>query len=134
MKKSVLQFSTPYITYLNITRNNNFDKDSVVKINTDFNVDIKKDINDNFALIKLMGTIGDNMAPFTIECNIEAMFKWEIVSDNSDNVNIDELLQYNAPALLLSYMRPIISNITSQAGFPPYDIPFMDFRKINNSK
>lgn len=36
-------------------------------------------------------------------------------------------LKINAPILLLSNVRPIIALMTSQLGFKPFYIPFMNF-------
>ena len=39
----------------------------------------------------------------------------------------DKMIQTNAPALLLSYARPIVSLVTAQAGFSSFNLPFMNF-------
>lgn len=36
-------------------------------------------------------------------------------------------LRANGPAILLSYIRPYITNITVRDGFPPLILPVMDF-------
>lgn len=38
-----------------------------------------------------------------------------------------KLLNANAPALLMSYARPIIAVVTARAGFPSFNIPFINF-------
>ena len=40
---------------------------------------------------------------------------------------VDKLLNQNAPSLLLSYIRPIVVQITAASPFPTYNIPFMNF-------
>ncbi|HAN09062.1 MAG TPA: hypothetical protein DCP90_00430 [Clostridiales bacterium] len=63
-------------------------------------------------------------APFFIKVVMEGIFEWDITLD-------DEMLKYllnsNAPAILFSYIRPHILNITVSAGFPPVILPLMDF-------
>ena len=53
-------------------------------------------------------------------------FKW---SENVDEKTLDILLNSNAPAILLSYIRPYISTITSGAGYPALILPLIDFTK-----
>ena len=50
-------------------------------------------------------------------------FTWNDLDDEM----VDTLLRQNAPALLLSYARPIIASITNASKFPTYNIPFFDF-------
>ena len=52
-------------------------------------------------------------------------FKWE----DLDEKTVDSMLNLNAPALLLSYMRPIVANITNSSKFPTYNLPFINFKE-----
>ena len=51
---------------------------------------------------------------------------------NGGRYDFDKLSKVNAPALLLSYARPIISSVTNQAGMKPLNLPFVNF--INQQK
>ncbi|MBZ5962660.1 protein-export chaperone SecB [Leuconostoc gasicomitatum] len=67
---------------------------------------------------------------FNIEYTAE--FVWE---NNLDSQKVDEFLNVSAPALLLSYVRTTLSNMTSSAKVKIFDLPFFDFtQKSNNSK
>lgn len=44
----------------------------------------------------------------------------------AEGETVGECLNVNAPALLLSYMRPIVANITSSSIFPAYHLPFVN--------
>lgn len=57
---------------------------------------------------------------------IGAVFKLDV---KIPGIDFDNLLQINAPTLLLSYARPIISSITAQAGMKPLNLPFFNFIK-----
>lgn len=57
---------------------------------------------------------------------VGAHFKLEKEIEATD---FDNLLQINAPAMLLSYARPIVSLITVQAGMKPLNFPFLNFTK-----
>ena len=50
-----------------------------------------------------------------------------VFTGNDLDEQIDNLLRKNAPALLLSYARPLIASITNASKFPTYNIPFLDF-------
>ncbi len=57
-----------------------------------------------------------------VSASIQGDFKIEGV----DNSRAKILFQQNAPALLLSYLRPILSVLLQKSYFP-VDIPFLDF-------
>lgn len=79
-------------------------------------------------MVELILKLGESSlnTPFEIEARELAIFKWEKDYEES-NINI--LLSQNAPALLLSYLRPIIANVTSASQFSAYNIPFINFKK-----
>ena len=64
--------------------------------------------------------------PFKIEIIIEGIFTWneEIPIDK-----IDQLLNTNAPAILISYIRSLITQLTVLSGFPALVIPLLNFTK-----
>ena len=47
---------------------------------------------------------------------------------------LEFLLNENAPAILYSYLRPMITTITLDANLPPLVIPLMNFREQNQTK
>lgn len=74
--------------------------------------------------------MGTEHTPFVLNIEMQANFKW---IDEFSKSEVSTLLNQNAPALLLSYMRPIISEITSY-GFNSFMLPFIDFSKNNKDK
>lgn len=126
---SAFQFSNPSLMKLSYSINDNFNKDG----NENINIEIKNEVEigagpeENSSVVILKLTIGaeDGSAPFYIYAEEAAAFRWE--ADKIDNELSDKLLKQNAPALLLSYLRPTISLITSASPFPTYDLPFMNF-------
>lgn len=75
-----------------------------------------------------LGSGDSENPPFYLSLSIVAEFYWE---EGCDEDTVNALLKQNASALLLSYARPVISNITSNS-IMPYDIPFIDFTKNEN--
>ena len=125
--ESAFQFINPELESIEFCINDEFDKESV-DINTSLSVMIENndcdDIDcDTFAKVYLQAIIGDKTddVPFYINVVISSVFRWK------ENVeDIKSLLKINAPTLLLSYLRPIISNITGWSKFPAYNMPFVN--------
>lgn len=85
-------------------------------------------INEKEAIVELEVEVGEksNLFPFYLCLNIGSNFK---LDEDIDGTNFDNLLNINAPTLLLSYARPIISSVTTQAGMKPLNLPFFNFTK-----
>lgn len=128
MKKSAFQFKDPQLINLIFSINDSFDNELFEDIDLKSKTEICKADDENIAFVELNLKIGDESAPFIIEITMGSHFKW----DTSINKDIDMFLSYNAPALLLGYMRPIVSLITAKSKYPEFNIPFIDFRPINN--
>ncbi len=65
-------------------------------------------------------------APFRISVTMEGIFRW---NENFDRDSLEVFLKINGNALLYSYARPIITQLTVSAGFPPLVLPLADFTK-----
>lgn len=59
---------------------------------------------------------------------IQALISGEFRIENVTQEEATKLFEENAPSLLLSYLRPIISVATSKSSIS-YEIPFLDFRR-----
>jgi len=66
--------------------------------------------------------------PFKINIEIEGNFKWDDVLKKDEEL-LETLLKQNAPAILYSYVRPLITLITVEANMPPLVIPLINFQK-----
>lgn len=66
--------------------------------------------------------------PFHLELEVEGIFSWDEELENNRE-QLESLLKENAPALLYSYLRPIITATSIQANLPPLIIPLMNFKK-----
>lgn len=127
MKASSFQFSNPYLKELNFQENPDFDPSCKFEMNHTIDVHVNREENASVAGVDLILTINEdsNPAPFQLKIKMFSLFQWEDLDDETVNV----LLKNNAPALLLAYIRPIISSITSSSQFPTYNLPFVDFTK-----
>ena len=62
--------------------------------------------------------------PFSILVKMSANFSW---GENLEEKLVKSLLKSNAPAALLSYIRPIVSMMTMSSKYSALNIPFIDF-------
>lgn len=118
---------------------------SIFQLNKDFDftgevsLEISKDINiikghdkEMCSLVilnlKFFETSDLKDVPFKLKMEIEGMFGWDDeLEENPSQLEI--LLKQNAPAILYSYLRPIITSISIEANLPPLVIPLMNFRE-----
>lgn len=88
---------------------------------------IGKDENKKIARVTLSVYVEKD---FTMDVSIEGYFKWSNTSEN----DLEKLLITNAPAVLFSYIRSIVSNTVVYAGLPPIILPLINFNESNLEK
>ncbi|AEV29442.1 preprotein translocase subunit SecB [Sphaerochaeta pleomorpha str. Grapes] len=91
---------------------------------------INREKDANKALVTFIFTIfkdekDTSKYPFKIETTHEGEFEWP--EDTPDD-RVNSLLKINAPAIMLSYDRSIISMITTYSGMAPLIIPLINFK------
>ena len=90
------------------------------------------DENSQQAIVTLSVGIFESLeikkVPFQITVDIEGFFRWNEDLDKNQG-SLDLFLKQNAPAILYSYIRPIITVMTVEANMPPLVIPIMNFQK-----
>lgn len=69
--------------------------------------------------------------PFKLVIINEGFFSWE---ESIEEKDLNALLKYNAPAILLSYVRSVVSMITAYAGLPQIMIPLLNFYATDDDK
>lgn len=131
MKVSQFQYTNPHLTEVVFTENPNFvmNKEKI-EITENIASNIKK-LEGNHAVISVSLTLGDlddfkndQDQPFWLKCTVEAEFEWSEKIQNDGKIDI--LLEKNAQALLIGYLRPIVANITNVSKFPVYNLPFIN--------
>lgn len=113
--------------------NKNFkgDNEIFLDINHDINIYDLKDKNKHAIVsmkLNIFKDYSDEKAPFSIDLEIEGVFAWDESIDGDKN-ELNILLYENAPAILYSYLRPLITSMTMEANLTPLVIPTMNFRK-----
>lgn len=125
--KSKFQFSNPVLSRIEFSFNKEFalKKEDEITMKMELSVQTEQK-NSNEARVSLVCELGDksSQSPFWLLAEEEAFFKWE---EFLDVMIVDKLLKQNAPSLLLSYLRPIVTQVTQASPCGAYNIPFMNF-------
>lgn len=130
MQLSKFQFLNPYLVDVYFCVNSDFASDAYdgeIEMQNDFKVHVKRSKNENRANVQLEleTNMTNEKAPFSLRIKVASDFKWEDLDDKT----VESMLNLNAPALLLGYMRPIVANITNSSNLPPYNLPFINFKE-----
>lgn len=135
MKESSFQLlGKPKITSLTFETNKEFVFGDEISLEVNNNVQIFKNSDEKVYDSIVVLNIGIftskefSEVPFRIRLEIEGHFVWDDILAK-DAVQLESMLTQNAPAILYSYMRPIITLITVEANMPPLVIPLMNFCK-----
>lgn len=125
MKESKFQFSQPYLEEISFREGGDEVESKSVALNNQIGVQVACKKNESKAIVKIVIMIeaGKHGGIFALKIKLASEFVWKNLGDEK----LDVLLHQNAPALLLSYARPIIASITNASKFPTYNIPFFDF-------
>ena len=124
MKPSKFQFVNPYLEEINFVTNPDFNGEDEIEMQNSFNIHVKQSEDENRANVELELEINthNEQAPFKLRITVASDFKW----DDLDDKTVDTMLNLNAPALLLGYMRPIVASVTNSSIFPAYNLPFIN--------
>lgn len=125
MNRSKFQFSNPELEKIEFQINESFSQEMYDGIAMQSNTEVKK-IDGHNAYVALSICIGNETEgqPFDITVKMSAKFNWdESITEEQAN----KMLKINAPAVLLSYIRPIVSNMTNSSRYPCLNIPFINF-------
>ncbi len=128
--ESAFQFTNPALIDLEFSINEGFNnqKNKAVQIAINMSIQINRSEEAEEAVVGLTFEIGEKAedVPFYIRATEEANFRWD---ESLDDTMVDRLLNQNAPSLLLSYLRPVVVQITAASPYSAYNIPFINFNK-----
>jgi len=133
LKESSFQLvGKPGISKMLFETNKDFVFKDEVQLETDSNIHIIKNSgeqkNDSIVILKVGIFTSKSLSdvPFKMDLEIKGHFMWDDKLAE-DTYQLDSILKQNAPAILYSYLRPIITLITVEANMPPLVIPLMNF-------
>ena len=128
MKESFFKLRSQFTEEIIFKKNSDF-KDRKIKLKFSHRLEIKN-IDEGSSNVKLIFNIftEEELAESPFFISITQSGKFEYPS-NLDKNNLENLLNINAPAVLLSYIRGLISQITAFSGYPALIIPLINFAK-----
>lgn len=98
-------------------------KNIELKLNIQSEIE-ENNIDNHLFLCRIKITISDKEENFNIYTVTEGIFK---IEDELEKYK--EILSDNGPAILLSFVRPYIVNLTTAAGMAPIILPLLNFKK-----
>ncbi len=108
--------------------NREYDSENDIDIEMSTEISIAKNDELRKALVQLFVKIFDGEKkesyPFFMELGIEGVFYWD-----GDLENVERYLEINAPAILMSYIRSVASQLTVFSGQSPLILPLINFKK-----
>ena len=133
MKESYFQLvGKPQITKIKLDVNKDYIFEKEVTLEIDNNILVQKsaDEQEKESIVVLkVGVFTSkelSVVPFKLDIEIQGCFAWDDVLDK-DTVRLEAMLRQNAPAVLFSYLRPIVTLMTVEANMPPLVLPLMNF-------
>ena len=133
--ESTFQFASPELAYFEFVPNKDFNAPNGKEVNLQIKmgVAVKKSNLSPEATVDLTVKIGEKggNSPFYILAVERADFRWE---KELDDARVKSLLDQNAPSLLLSYLRPIIVQITEASAYNVCNIPFVNFANFKETR
>lgn len=122
-QNSMFQFTNPSLESLSFKNNGKFVQDGPIELRTNLTTFIEH--YESPAVVMIEITLGEEMdeQPFLLFLRMKALFQWEAELSREEAVT---MLKTTAPALLVSYARPIIANLTGWSQHAPFNLPFID--------
>lgn len=123
-KESKLKFTNPILESLIFKENPDFQPTEVESQSTSIKMQrsVTK-IDEDTHLEKLKVSIDEMDVPYFLEVQMSAQF---LLKDVPDEYKKD-FLRINAPALLFSYIRPLVTSITKDSKYETVTLPFFNF-------
>lgn len=128
----ILEFQNYVVDDMKYTKNKNFkskkdDIDLKPKVNVKFEVD---DSEISVSLNVIVGSVHDDNMPFEAECSVTGQFIYH-PETNTTGINVKDLLENNAVAILYPYVRTLISQLTQSSNeYPTYILPTINVAEM----
>lgn len=126
MPACVLELKNFNVNQLHFNNNSAFSEETSIKIEPHFNIEFfQAEQNGDFYKIVLGCKIFDTIeGPFKVSAEVEGEFEVE----NSEKS--ESIIQYNAVAILMPYVRSLITQLTALAEKPPVFFPIVNIYSL----
>ena len=106
--------------------------DSSVNVQFEFSAQ-KNETNGNYyaELKTILKMLHERNEVLSLECTFVGIFSY---IKREENINMDDFIKYNCPALMLPYVREHISSVTLKAGMKPVLLAPINIIALLNKK
>jgi preprotein translocase subunit SecB len=129
MQKSNFQLKSQRLISVAFELNPNFKRSGEIELDVDILSEVV-DQREKFAIVRLklaaFKKTEQDTAPFKSNIVVEGVFTW---SDPIEESELQSFLNINAPAVLMSFIRPVLSQLTVFSGLPGLILPMFNFTK-----
>jgi len=133
MKTSSFKINSHRLKSTDFTLNTNFKSEGKVELKINVNKTIERHADKPMAEVSLTLSLFKDQPDAPFECVIvyQGLFSWdkEVPTDK-----VEQYLKCNAAALLYSYLRPLVTQLTTMSNLPALTLPFMNFIEDENDK
>jgi preprotein translocase subunit SecB len=105
--------------------NNNFNNSGHATVRTEFK--IRHETKATRLKVYLTIFFNDQSAPFSIHLEGVGLFE---LQQRFTEAEIETLIRDHCTTVMFPYMREVIADISRRAGFPPLQIPQVDFSQV----
>ncbi|MFC6169364.1 protein-export chaperone SecB [Loigolactobacillus jiayinensis] len=134
--KSEFQFSKPILKEAIFTVNSKYESTLANVGVQNFQITAKQtnvQLADGYRTANVLVTVAnresvglDDNTPYILRVSMAANFR---LDSNSSEEEFKSLLKVNAPALVMSYIRPFVTQLTEQTDLETQYLPFLDFTR-----
>lgn len=131
MKTSSFKINSHRLKSTDFTLNTNFKPEGKVELKIDVNKTIARHADKPMAEVSLAVSLFKDLPDAPFECVVvyQGLFSWD---KEVPTEKVEQYLKCNAAALLYSYVRPLITQLTAMSNLPALTLPFMNFLEDEN--
>lgn len=144
--KSAFQFTNPELVRSIFVTSEEYEvkKTETFKMNVEPSLGKLEDVDDNTRMAEVILSVHNTdingkgieeelkEKPYVVFITMKAYFRWS--KDSIKKKDEEHYLKINAASLLLSYIRPLLSQLTGMSRFNIQTIPFIDFTSMADSE
>lgn len=127
-KQPGISFDTIFLKEMHFKREPNINSN---QLNIDFKATVNLTADKNQLFYELGCDVSDKNHVFTLHCTMVGAFS---VIEGSQNMDLEKFAEYNAPALIMPYIREIVTTTTIRAGLNPVIFPPINLQAVFKNK
>lgn len=127
-KQPGINFNTVFLKEIQFHREPDINSN---QLNIDFNSNISFSDDKQQLVYELGCNVSDKNNVFSLHCSMIGIFS---VMESSQNMELEKFAEYNAPAIMMPYIRELVTTTTVRAGLNPVTFPPINILSIFKNK